>query len=88
MSNSLLTTVLRCIYTLNRTKGKLIVSMKMFNVRVPEKLLEGFKEHAVTELKIEPSELVREMMSAVIDGRLRMKQDTEKKEALEKLYVD
>lgn len=58
---------------------------KMFNVRTNEGDLNAFKTRCA-ELKIEPSDLIREMMSAVVDSRLRMKMGTQHKEAMEQLY--
>lgn len=58
---------------------------KMFNVRTNEADLQDFKKRC-DELKIEPSDLIREMMSAIVDGRLRMKMGTQHKEAMEQLY--
>ncbi len=58
---------------------------KMFNVRTDPTDLEAFQKRA-KELKIEPTELVREMMSAIVDRRLRMKMGTQHQEAMEQLY--
>lgn len=58
---------------------------KMFNVRTNEGDLNSFKTRCA-ELQIEPSDLIREMMSAVVDSRLRMKMGTQHKEAMEQLY--
>ncbi len=58
---------------------------KMMNVRTNADDLIAFQKRAL-ELKIEPSDLIREMMSAVVDGRLRMKMGTQHKEAMEQLY--
>lgn len=58
---------------------------KMMNVRTNDADLKAFQKRAL-ELKIEPSDLIREMMSAVVDGRLRMKMGTQTKEAMEQLY--
>lgn len=59
---------------------------KMFGVRTNEEDLSEFKEYCDKHLKIEPSELVREMMSAVVDGRLRMKKGNQPENAMEQLY--
>ena len=77
-----------CNY-LNHTTEETIVAnkelTKMMNVRTDPKALEAFHKRA-SELKIEPSDLIREMMSAIVDGRLRMKMGTQHKEAMEQLY--